>query len=89
MMQNLADEYERLKEKDFTLDFSYPDDELLGKLRIVHRDLSPAEKRRLEQKKKQIANSLKEADEDELKILAAELDDETKRKLMEMLGISE
>ena len=88
-MQNLADEYERLKGKDFTLDFTYPDDELLGKLRIVHRDLSPAEKRRLEQKKKQIANSLKEADEDELKILAAELDDETKRKLMEMLGISE
>ena len=89
MMQNLADEYERLKEKDFTLDFSYPDDKLLGMLQIVHRDLSPAEKRRIEQKRKQIANSLEEADEDELKILAAELDDKTKRKLMKILGISE
>ncbi len=88
MMDKLAYEYEKLKKKDFALDFFYPDDELLGELRIVHRDLSLAEKRRLEQKKKQITNSLKEADEEELRILAAELDDETKRKLMEMLGIS-
>ncbi|MDX5321696.1 MAG: ATP-binding domain-containing protein, partial [Bacteroidota bacterium] len=40
-MQSLIDEFEALKQNDFVLDFTYPDDNLLGKLRIVHRDLSP------------------------------------------------
>jgi len=49
-MEKLLDEFASLKSHDFRLDFTYPTDEILSKLRVVHRDLSPTEKARLEQK---------------------------------------
>lgn len=48
-MQELIDEFNALKQSRFVLDFTYPNDELLSKLRIVHRDFSTQEQRRLEQ----------------------------------------
>ncbi|OCA57139.1 helicase [Xylella fastidiosa subsp. pauca 11399] len=40
-MQELVDEFNALKQHQFVLDFTYPDEELLSKLRIVHREVSP------------------------------------------------
>src|SRR3546814_941572 len=54
-MQGLIDEFSALRKRNFVLDFTYPDDTLLSKLRIVHRDLSPHEKNRLERRKSQLA----------------------------------
>src|SRR3546814_15760191 len=47
-MQGLIDEFSALRKRNIVLDFTYPDDTILSKLRIVHRDLSPQETNRLE-----------------------------------------
>ncbi len=83
-MQNLINEFQELKNKGFVLDFTYPSDELLGKLRIVHRDLSTEEKKRLEQKKSQLANLVKDLESGEL--LLEDLDENTKSTLLSLLG---
>lgn len=83
-MANLIHEFESLKQRNFRLDFTYPTDELLKKLRIVHRDLSPHEKQRLEQKKTralELAEALERGE-----ITPDDLDAETKQKLLRLLG---
>jgi superfamily I DNA and RNA helicase len=47
-MEALQREYDSLRNRDFRLEFTYPDAELRQQLRIVHRDLSAQERRRLE-----------------------------------------
>jgi superfamily I DNA and RNA helicase len=83
-MANLVREFDALKRSDFRLDFEYPSDELLSKLRIVHRDLSPHERERLEQKKGraiELADALEKGE-----ITPDDLDAETKEKLLRLLG---
>ncbi|CAG0999179.1 hypothetical protein PLCT2_02960 [Planctomycetaceae bacterium] len=83
-MNRLAREFELLKERKFRLEFVYPTDETLKKLRIVHRDISPEEKKRLE-KKKELAPELAEALEiGDLTI--EDLDPATKEKLFKHFG---
>lgn len=83
-MQGLIDEFEALKKNDFVLDFTYPDDNLLGKLRIVHRDLSPQERKRLEHRKNQLADLLGDLESGELH--PEDLDEATREKLRKLLG---
>ena len=83
-MQELIDEFSALKQRGFVLDFSYPDDVLLSKLRIVHRDLSPQEKQRLERKKSQLADLLGDLESGELH--PEDLDATTREKLKKLLG---
>lgn len=83
-MQGLIDEYETLKYRGFTLDFKYPDDSLLGKLRIVHRDLSPLERQRLEKSKSKLTSILRDLDSGELQ--PQDIDNETREKLIKFLG---
>lgn len=83
-MRNLINEFQQLKSNGFVLDFTYPNDELLDKLRIVHRDLSPEEKKRLEKKKSQLADLVRDLDRGEL--LLDDLDDSTKATLRSLLG---
>lgn len=83
-MQGLIDEFEALKQNDFVLDFTYPDDNLLGKLRIVHRDLSPQERKRLEHRKNQLADLLGDLESGELH--PEDLDEATREKLRKLLG---
>ena len=82
-MQGLIDEFSALKQAGFVLDFNYPDDSLLGKLRIVHRDLSPQERQRLEKKKSQLADLVGDLESGELH--AEDLDDATREKLRKFL----
>lgn len=84
MMQGLIDEFEALKQNDFVLDFTYPDDNLLSKLRIVHRDLSPQERKRLEHRKNQLADLLGDLESGELH--PEDLDEATREKLRKLLG---
>jgi superfamily I DNA and RNA helicase len=86
-MQGLINEFEALKQKNFVLDFDYPNDALLGKLRIVHRDLSPQEKQRLEKKKSQLADLLHDLESGELH--PEDLDELTRDKLRRFLGGNE
>ncbi|UAA37880.1 DEAD/DEAH box helicase [Paraneptunicella aestuarii] len=83
-MQDLINEFSILKHNGFVLDFTYPDDALLSKLRVVHRDLSPQEKQRLEKTKSQLANLLGDIENGELH--PEDLDPETREKLRRLLG---
>ncbi|NKA72565.1 helicase [Ralstonia solanacearum] len=83
-MVRLQQEFERLKQRDFRLDFTYPTDALLGKLRIAYRDLSPHEKRRLDQRRGGAAELAEALDRGEM--TADDLDAETKQKLLRWLG---
>ncbi|KHK54196.1 helicase [Ralstonia sp. A12] len=83
-MARLTEEFERLKQQDFRLGFTYPTDAILGKLRIAYRDQSPHEKQRFEQGKGRAAEllaSLRRGD-----ITPDDLDAETKQKLIQALG---
>lgn len=83
-MQALIDEFNALKEHGFVLDFDYPNDDLLSKLRIVHRDLSPQEKQRLEKKKNQLTDLLRDLESGDLH--PEDLDADTRAKLKQLLG---
>ncbi|MCQ9157034.1 DEAD/DEAH box helicase [Acidomonas methanolica] len=86
-MQGLIDEFSALKQRGFVLDFCYPDDALLGKLRIVHRDLSPQERQRLERRKSQLADLLGDLESGELH--PEDLDEATRERLKRFLGGNE
>jgi superfamily I DNA and RNA helicase len=83
-MQGLIDEFEALKQHGFVLDFNYPNDALLSRLRVVHRDLSPQEKQRLEKKKSQLVDLLHDLESGELH--PEDLDEATREKLRKLLG---
>ena len=83
-MEGLISEVQRLKQNDFKLNFDYPTDEILSRLRVVHRDLSPHEKKRLEQKKNRAIELAEALERGEL--TPDDLDVETKRKLIHLLG---
>ena len=78
-MQGLIDEFSVLKQRGFVLDFCYPDDVSLSKLRIVHRDLSPQDRRRLEHRNSQLADLLGDLESGELH--PEDLDEVTREKL--------
>jgi superfamily I DNA and RNA helicase len=84
LMPHLMEEFGCLKHKSFRLDFVYPNDDVLKKLRIVHRDLSPHEKQRLEKKKMNFDMLVECLERGEIK--PEDLDAETKRKLLRYLG---
>ncbi len=65
-MQELVDEFNALKQRHFVLEFTYPDEELLSSLRIVHRDMSPQARQRLKQHKSQLADLLHDLESGEL-----------------------
>ncbi len=82
-MQGLIDEFTALKQSKFALNFTYPDDSLLSKLRIVHRDLSPQERQRLERKKSQLTNLLRDLENGDLH--PEDLDESTRKRLTKLL----
>lgn len=82
-MQELIDEFLTLKKSRFVLNFTYPDDSLLSKLRIVHRDLSPQERQRLERCNNQLADLLKDLESGELR--PEDLKKSTRKRLKELL----
>jgi len=83
-MDALVQEFETLKRNEFRLNMQYPTDEQLGKLRIVHRDLSTHEKQRLEQKKYTAQELTQALESGELN--AEDLDTETRARLLQLLS---
>jgi superfamily I DNA and RNA helicase len=82
-MENLLSEFNKLRDNSFKLDFTYPDNELLEKLKVVHQDLSPHERQRLEQKYS-VIRELRDAIENG-EITLADLSDEDRQVLMNFL----
>lgn len=83
-MQGLINEFSTLKQRGFVLDFCYPNDALLGELRIVHRDLSLQERQRLKRTKSQLDDLLSDLESSKLHL--EDLGEETREKLKRLLG---
>ena len=62
-MVELEKEYEKVKGKDFTLDFVYPTEEQRKYLNIVNRDVSNAEKENIAKRRKSVADLLQDIEE--------------------------
>jgi superfamily I DNA and RNA helicase len=82
-MGKLIEEYHRLKERDYILDFRYPDQEERNKLKIIHRDMTEAERSRLNQRTKGLEQLL--IDLENGNINSEDIDDSIKQKLEELL----
>ena len=84
-MRALEAEYRKLADRGFELQFTYPSQEQRERLRIVHRDMTDAERRRVRKSQKELdalaadlesGNLHVEDLSDELARLLAGLDDE-------------
>ena len=53
-MKALKDEYDKLKHNNFKLRFVYPDEEQRKHLQIIHRDMTGAERNRLQSRQKSL-----------------------------------
>ncbi|MCX8517460.1 MAG: ATP-binding domain-containing protein [Rhodoferax sp.] len=89
-MARLLNEFNTLKSHSFRLAFRYPTDEILSKLHVVHRDLSPADKARLENGKQIYHQAIDEyasgeLDIDDIAPLFEKLDDKKRADLVRKL----
>ena len=82
-MDRLVEEFERLKSNDFELRFRYPTQEEREKLRIVHRDMTAQEKKKLASTKKGLAELLEGLESGV--ISPEDLDEAMLRKLEKLL----
>lgn len=82
-MQALAAEFNEVKDKGFALEFRYPTDSELEKMRIVHRDLSDAEKRKITQNRNAVMGLLRDLEAGTVK--AEDIDPAARAKLLRYL----
>ena len=65
-MDKLIDEYKKVKAHNYTLDFIYPDKSQREKMNIVNRDMSAAEKNKVQKSKTNIENLIMELENGEI-----------------------
>ena len=81
-MRALIREYERLKERAFKLEFTYPTKDQRERLQRVYRDMTAADLKQLENRQKNLDNLLKDLEAGNLRL--EDLDKETVDKLREI-----
>ena len=86
-MEELSREYERLKAHDFELHFIYPDAEQREQLRIVHRDMSTAERKRLDNRQRSLDELIRDFESGD--VHKEDLNEQTLAKLRKFLGAGE
>ena len=82
-MRAIMSEYDALRRQQFELDFIYPDVEVRDQLRIVHRDMTVAERRRVASRQKSLANLVEELESGEIHV--EDMDRSVLEKLREFL----
>lgn len=82
-MQKLIDEFERTKQANFELRFTYPTRSQRDQLKIVHRDISAEERKRLETHQRGLVQLLNDIEEGRLHV--EDLGDEIREKLEALL----
>lgn len=83
-MKRLQEEYERVKENDFTLSFVYPDESQRKRLNIVNRDVSSAEMENIAKRRQSMGDLL--ADLESGRIYVEDLGAEHIARLKKLLG---
>ncbi|HCA5044353.1 DEAD/DEAH box helicase [Acinetobacter baumannii] len=84
-MQILEDEFNEVKRNNFSLSFRYPTEEQRKHLRIVNRDLSDKDKRKIQSRRKFLENLIKDVDEGVLH--KEDLDPEVLKKFKDIFGL--
>ncbi len=82
-MAELMEEYERLKVHDFELQFVYPTQEQREQLQIVNRDMTMAERKRIQNSQQSIEDLIQYLESGSIR--AEDFDEETVAKLRELL----
>ena len=82
-MKEIKKEYEKLKSQGFKLQFIYPTEKQREQLRVVHRDMTTAERRRLEQRQKSLFGLIKDIESGNIHI--EDLDETAVARLREFL----
>ena len=83
-MKELMKEYEKLKEQNFELRFTYPDAEQRNHLRIVHRDTTPEERKHIQGRQRSLWELV--ADLQSGKLKREDLDESAVESLRDLLG---
>lgn len=82
-MRELVKEFERTKAANFELDFTYPTAAQREQLKIVHRDISTYEKKRLETGQRALSEFIQDIDSGKLHV--EDIDEDLRQKLRELL----
>ncbi|NOQ77269.1 MAG: AAA family ATPase [Methylococcaceae bacterium] len=82
-MQRLIEEYEMLKQHLFQLDFNYPTKEQREHLKMIHRDMTVQERKRLEERKNDLSQLVNDLEDGS--VLLDDLDDDLRQKLRVLL----
>ena len=82
-MKELMKEYERLRDKNFELEFIYPTAEQRNQLRIVHRDMTMDERKRLENSQRSLLDLVEELQSGHVRI--EDMDKDMLARLREFL----
>lgn len=83
-MRALEAEYDQLVKCDFDLRFTYPSQEQRQRLRIVHRDMTDAERRRVQKSGKELENLVENLESKKLRV--EDLDEELLAKLKNFIS---
>ena len=83
-MVALTGEFERLKAKNFELQFQYPTSEQLKRLRVVHRDISERQLELIHSRQQDVATLLHDLESGD--VTPDDLDPDTLRRLRDILG---
>ena len=67
-MRQLEEEFNRIKEHQFRLEFVYPDEEQKKELRIINRDLTRAERSKVKKKVDDLAGVLESLETGDVQI---------------------
>ncbi len=86
-MRKLAREYEKLKDADFELRFRYPTSEQLEHLRIVHREISTEERKRVQDHRAHLSQLIDDLQAGE--IYAEDIGGDMSAKLRQLLAVRE
>ena len=82
-MKEIIKEYDKLKSQNFDLKFTYPTEKQREQLRVVHRDMTTAERNRLEQRQKSLFGLIKDIESGNIHI--EDLDETAVDRLREFL----
>ena len=82
-MKEITKEYDKLKSQNFDLQFIYPTEKQREQLRVVHRDMTTAERRRLEQRQKSLFGLIQDIESGNIHI--EDLDETAVDRLREFL----
>ena len=86
-MQKLIAEFEQVKAEKFKLNFIYPTKKQREQLKIIHRDVSAEEKKRLDSHQKALAEAINAIDSGQLHL--EDIDPELQDKLRKIINMTE